>query len=247
MILSYIYTSKTGLKRSANEDFANVFEMEDGLLCIVCDGLGGNNAGDTASKLAVATIEDYFRSNPHEEHLTRLSNAILKANEQIYRVGRSDSQYKGMATTVVVLFIHENKACWGHVGDSRIYISKQDSIVQLTKDHSLVQKLVDNGYISEREAEIHPQRNIIVRALGDKPEVVVDFDYFFLNEDEPWKFLLCTDGVSGVLERDELYSFLRNENLNEISHLLSKEIEERGAPDNYTFIVVANKNITPNN
>lgn len=242
MILSYIYTSKTGLKRSVNEDFANVFELDDGLLCVVCDGLGGNVAGDTASKLAVSTIENYFRINTHEEHLTRLNNAILKANEQIVKAGKSDSQYKGMATTAVVLFIHENKACWGHVGDSRIYLAKHDSMIQLTKDHSLVQKLVDNGYITEREAEQHPQRNIIVRALGDKQDVIVDFDYFYLDENESWKFLLCTDGVSGVVDKEELYSYLRNENLNEISTLLTKEIEERGAPDNFTFIIVANKN-----
>lgn len=241
MILSYIYTSKTGLKRSINEDFSSVYEMEDGLLSVVCDGLGGNVAGDVASRLAGETIAEYYRLNIQEEYLTRINSAILKANERVRAIANRGDQYKGMATTAVVLFVHGNKACWGHVGDSRIYLSKKDSIVQLTKDHSLVQKLVDDGYISNKDAERHPQKNVIVRAVGDKSELVVDFDYLYMNEDEEWKFFLCSDGVSNVIEKEEICDFLKNNDLNEISELLSREVEKRGAPDNYSFVIIANK------
>jgi protein phosphatase len=116
-----------------------------------------------------------------------------------------------------------------------------DELMQLTKDHSLVQRLVDDGYITEEDAERHPNRNVIMRALGDKDQLVVDYNYLFLKENESWKFLMCSDGVSGVLTKEEIKTFLSKDNLQAISKNISDEIEMRGAPDNFSFVIISNK------
>ena len=144
MKLSYIYSSRTGLRRTANEDYVDVFEVEEGLLAVVCDGLGGNNAGEVASKLAVTTIYDYFLENPDDTYPDRINSAIIEANKAIIHASEKNSEYKGMATTAVVLFINQHLAYWGHVGDSRLYFWEEHGITQLSKDHSFVQKLLDD-------------------------------------------------------------------------------------------------------
>ncbi len=241
MKLSYIYSSRTGLKRTANEDFVDVFEVDDGLLAVVCDGLGGNNAGEVASKMAVTTIQNYFMNNPEEEYILKMTNSVIAANNAIISASEKNSELRGMATTVVALLINQNTAVWGHVGDSRIYYYDDSGIEQITKDHSYVQKLLDDGYITAREAENHPHKNVIMRALGDKASILVDAEYFTINKTRPWKFLLCTDGVSNVIKKHELNEILAMNDLEKISKTLSAQIEERGAPDNYSYVVISNQ------
>jgi len=224
-----------------NEDSAKVFNLEDGLLAIVCDGLGGNRAGDVASQTAVEVIHKFFLENPQLDYLNKMHEALVQAHKTILQVGSESANYKGMATTAVVLFIAGNTVYWGHIGDSRIYLLKDGELEQVTKDHSLVQKMVDNGLITSKQAEKHPNRNIIVKALGEDKECEPDSDYFYLHDEQKFKLLLCTDGVCGVLNSNEIFKILSSgENLEEISQKFFNLIEDYGSPDNFSYVIINN-------
>ncbi len=241
MIVNYIFASHLGKRRSVNEDSANVFNLEDGLLSIVCDGLGGNRAGDLASKTAMDTIYKYFAENTQLDHLTRMNNAFIEAHNTILELGSKSEHYKGMATTAVAVFIAGNTVYWGHIGDSRIYLLKEGKLSQVTKDHSLVQKMVDNGLITSKQAEKHPHRNIIVKALGEDKECEPDCDYFYLNDEQQFKLLLCTDGLCGVLNSKEIKQILAGgANLEVISQNFFDLVEDFGSPDNFSYVIINN-------
>jgi protein phosphatase len=238
--MQYRYTSlsEIGLKRLDNEDFFGVFKLEEGLLAVVCDGLGGNKAGEIASQLTVSTIREMFTKLDDIDYLERIKQVIQKANHIVLEKSSGETSLNGMATTVEVLFLNEDTAYWGHVGDSRIYYIKNNKLKQMTKDHSLVQKLVDEGYLTLREAERHPNKNIIIRAIGDNPCIEIDLSKQKLNPKDDYKFFICTDGVTTVISDSELQDFLKSKDLNFISNKLSQVIIERGAPDNYTFVLI---------
>lgn len=239
MVLNYIYTSKVGLKRQKNEDFVRVYELNEGLLSVLCDGLGGNRGGEVASKLAVESFHQNFSQNHVADITQKIHNSVLFANEKLIQTANENEEYMGMATTIEVLYIQDDEAYWAHVGDSRIYILKEDSLLQITRDHSFVQKLLDDGYITEKEAEKHPHKNVIMRALGDKHELTIDSNKMNLSKIGKWKFLLCTDGVSNLLSKNEIEKILKENVLDEIPDIFSEMIEKRGAPDNYSFIIIS--------
>jgi len=241
MVVNYIFASHIGKRRLVNEDSANVFNLEDGLLSIVCDGLGGNRAGDVASKTAVEAIHKFFMENPQLDHLNRINNALIEAHSTLLRMGSESAHYKGMATTAVVVFIAGNTVYWGHIGDSRIYLLIDGELSQVTKDHSLVQKMVDNGLITSKQAEKHPHRNIIVKALGEDKDCEPDCDYFYVHDDQQFKLFLCTDGVCGVLNAKEIKNVLsEGDNLEQISQSFFDIVEEYGAPDNFSYVIINN-------
>jgi protein phosphatase len=238
MQFKYTSLSEIGLKRLDNEDSFGVFKIEDGLLAVVCDGLGGNKAGEIASQLTVNTIREVFTQVKNIDYLERIKQAIQKANHEVLEKSSKESALNGMATTVEVLYLNEDNAYWGHIGDSRIYNLKNNKLKQLTKDHSLVQKLVDEGYLTLREAERHPNKNIIMRALGDNPDIEIDLSKQKLHARDEYKFFICSDGVTAVVSDSELQELLRLKDINSISTKLSQVILERGAPDNYTFVLI---------
>lgn len=238
----YISVSKAGFKRVQNEDAIGIFNLDRGLLCVVCDGLGGNNAGEVASTLSVETIHKSFTLSNHPDYLERLKLCILDANQLLLDKTISEHSLKGMATTVEVFYLTDSTAYWGHVGDSRIYNFKKGKLKQLTKDHSLVQRLIDEGYLSIKEAENHPNRNIITRALGEQTTIDMDLSKLKLLPDEYNLFFICTDGVSGVIRDIELESLLNNNDIEAISQNIISMIEERGAPDNFSFVIIEKKN-----
>ena len=238
MKFKYVTLTDVGLKRSDNEDSFGVYEVDNGLLVIVCDGLGGNKAGDIASKLAVQTIAQTFQNLTDTECLERIKLSILEANKKVMEQSNKDFDMKGMATTAETLFLKDDTAFWGHVGDSRIYYLKNQKLKQLSKDHSLIQKLIDEGYLTLKEAENHPNKNIIMRALGDSENVEVDVSKLKINPAEFGKFFVCTDGVTTVLQNDELEKILNNNNVHYISEVIANMVEKRGAPDNYTFVII---------
>ena len=242
MIFNYITVSRTGLKREHNEDHIGVFEIDGGLLIVVCDGLGGNRGGEIASQLAVETIQTEFRELKKLGVLERIKQSIIKANETIIEKSTNDENLSGMATTSEVLFLKKDFAYWGHVGDSRIYISKNGKLQLLSKDHSLVQRLVDEGYITLKEAASHPNKNIITRALGDNSEVDVDLSKMKLKKKDNNRFLVCTDGVSGVLTDNEIGKLINGNSLSNVADKMSQIIEDRGAPDNYSFVLLTEAN-----
>ena len=239
--MHYTYTSlsKTGFRREENEDALGVFEVDGGILAIVCDGLGGNKAGEVASQLTVEIIHDSFIKSKSGDYLERINLAIQEANNIVFDKSLNNPNLKGMATTVEVLFLSDTTIYWGHIGDSRIYFFKDKKLKQLTKDHSLVQKLVDEGMLTPKDAEFHPNKNIITRALGDTPSVEVDLNKLKFDSGNSCLFIVCTDGVTAEINNDELEEILMLGNSEEISEKLSSIIEERGAPDNYSFVLIS--------
>ncbi len=238
MKYNYISVSETGLKRVCNEDYIGIYNTCGGLLIIVCDGLGGNNAGEVASKMSVETKYSYFSNAEKKDYLQVIKDSITKANRLLQERSQKDIDLWGMATTVEVLWLIRDTAYWGHVGDSRIYLWKNEKLKQVTKDHSLVQKLVDEGKLTLKEAENHPNRNIIMRAVGDKPVIDIDLSKQKLNRRDDIKFFICTDGVTAVIGNDELEILLKQKKLNKVSETLKHIIDERGAPDNYSFVIL---------
>jgi PPM family protein phosphatase len=238
MKYSHVSVSKTGLRRYENEDSFGVFELDDGLLTVLCDGLGGNRAGEVASSLTVETIYNSFTGSDKSDYLERIKDAIQAANNMIIEESNSTPAFKGMATTVEVLFLNSTTAYWGHIGDSRIYKYNDQKMKQITKDHSLVQRLVDEGYLTLKEAENHPNRNIIMKALGDTADVEADLSKLKLNTKEIFKFFVCSDGVTCVVNDEELEEMIGNDDADQVAEKLSKLIEDRGAPDNYSFVII---------
>lgn len=241
MLLNYIINTQIGKVRNLNEDYAAVFQMNKGLLAIVCDGLGGNKAGSVASSMAVNTFYSYFSTLDEKNVLKRIEQSANLTNSAIFECSNANEEYRGMATTAEFLYIEENTAYWGHIGDSSIFYYHLSDLIKITKDHSVVQKLVDLGVITNKEAKMHPHKNVILNALGDNLDFQIDLNYLKLKAKQEWKFLLCTDGVTGVMEKDEIRELLSNNNLKEISESLNEIITNRGAPDNFSYIIISNK------
>lgn len=240
--MNSIYTtvSKVGFIRSENEDAIGVFKTEEGILAIVCDGLGGNNAGEIASQLSVDVIYESFSKSNKPDYLKRIKASFMKANESVYERSVSESELNGMLTTAEVLFIKDDKAYWGHIGDSRIYLFTNYKLKQLTKDHSLVQKMIDEGVLSSEEALLHPNRNIITKALGESGTIEIDLDKLDIQLNNENFFFLCTDGVTCVINNNELEEIFNLSDIHNISRRITSIVEERGAPDNFSFVIISN-------
>lgn len=238
--MKYITESKIGLMRSNNEDNLGVLKNDKTLLAIVCDGLGGYNAGDVASEIAVETILSFFEETSGGDIIKLISDSILEAHNRILIESNKISSQFGMSTTAEVLFVDQKNFYWGHVGDSRIYLFSENRLIQLTKDHSLVQQLIDQGLIDEKNAGKHPNKNIITHALGDEKKLEIDAGNMLLPE-KPWKFFITTDGVTNVIDFFEIEELLKYDDLQKLSEDISNLIESRGAPDNYSFIIISSE------
>lgn len=205
--MKMVYVSDVGRVRAVNEDCAWVSRLEQGYtLGIVADGMGGHQAGDMASKLAVETItQDIVSLAPGlsvQACAEALKAAILHANEVVFRKASEHDEYHNMGTTVVAVLLSGQEGVVGHIGDSRAYQFRQDDLVLLTEDHSLVNELVKNKQISEEEASVHPRRNVLTRALGTDSEVEVDLDHVILEAGDI--LLLCSDGLSNYVTKEEM-------------------------------------------
>lgn len=230
------YKTDIGLKREINED--SVLVCEDLGLFIVADGMGGHNAGEVASSLAVSIIEDYIRSHIEIESKQELiQNAFLKANRDIYLKSLNDPECRGMGTTCSLVLSEEADVYIGHVGDSRIYYVANESIKQITEDHTLVEKLIKNGEITREAAKIHPKRNVITRALGTDSELKVD--YLSQRVENGSKILICSDGLTGKINDDEILKMISTNTIECAVESLVKLANDRGGLDNITIILIS--------
>jgi serine/threonine protein phosphatase PrpC len=238
--LDYKYTSitKKGNDKDRNEDSIGIMELEDGILCIVCDGLGGGLAAGNASDLCVKSIQTYFLESNGKNHLSKIRESIIAANAEIFRMSNSSKKFKGMATTSDVFFFNNHTVFWGHIGDSRIYHLKNGKLHQLTKDHSLVQQMVDRGYISMRAASKHPNKNVIMSALGESLDIEIDSSKLILDTKAYHRFMICSDGVNAVLGKEELEILLNENDLDKCIDTLDEKIQSAGAPDDYSIIII---------
>lgn len=228
--------SDIGNVRKINEDYLGYHEDLNKKLYIVADGMGGHNAGEVASKLAVETTIAYVNSICCLEDLENdLREAIEFSNRKIYDASKDNNSLEGMGTTITACLIRGSKMVIANVGDSRCYIIQDDVIRQVTTDHSLVQQLLDKGAISDEEAAVHPNKNVITRSLGTSPKVNVDT--FALDLKDVRKVILCTDGLSNSVDIDEIYEAAINNDTTSACLKLVELSKERGGRDNITVII----------
>lgn len=231
-----------GKVRSINQDAFALNTLSDGAaLAIVCDGMGGANAGDVASKTAVDIILQYILASytptmNSEAVIKLINNAIASANFEIYDLSLKDENLKGMGTTAVVAVVRENVALICNIGDSRAYLFDNE-LKQITRDHSVVQSLVESGKLSPEQARVHPEKNVITRALGVEKSVLPDSYTVDFNENS--KILLCTDGMSNFVSENRIFEILKNNNIEKITGLLIEEANRGGGKDNITVAVVS--------
>jgi protein phosphatase len=232
-IASYARASDTGKKRRRNEDSYVVAPP----LFAVADGMGGAQAGEVASKLAAAALEE---TDPGAlSGSERLASLIQEANRRVYERASSDPTTSGMGTTMTVALVEADGVTIAHVGDSRAYRVRDGSLEQLTEDHSLVNELLKSGRLSREEAVMHPQRSVITRAVGTDPDV--DVDAFTVSADAGDVFLLCSDGLTDMVGDDDILDVVeRNrDDLDRATKALVSAANRGGGEDNITVIAFA--------
>lgn len=234
MNLNHISKSVVGLVRSANEDFIGDFITKDNLrVHVVCDGMGGHVGGAKASQTAVNSISEYFNGNPNGIVQVALKEAMEFANIQIFGEAQTNPSLTGMGTTCVVLAEKDGLLYLAHVGDSRCYIFSDNKLYRITKDHSYVQTLVDKGEISDAEMESHHRKNELTKALGISDSVEVEVVPDPIKAKKGDKFLLCSDGLTGLVTDKIIAKTIRdNSDLNLCVNKLIKLAEEGGGHDN---------------
>lgn len=229
--------SDVGIRRKLNEDYADFIESEEYKLYIVADGMGGHNAGEVASEMAVNKVKEYIQNNfSNKEGSKILEDAIKYANSKVYEYSTRRNNLKGMGTTLVIALVTQYGITIANIGDSGCFAINGDNIVKITKDHSLVQELIDSGSITEEEGRNHPQKNVITRALGTEGNVKVDI--FNLEKGVYDKFLLCTDGLTNELTNDEILNIVnKSENYIDICDELILVAKKNGGRDNITVVL----------
>lgn len=228
------FLSDIGKVRSLNEDYVLVSEKENYSIYVVADGMGGHNAGEVASKMAAEGIVHYINSNfGLEDTKEILKNAIEKVNTDIYIRSLESNSLSGMGTTITSCLVTKENIIVANVGDSSCFGIKDNIIVKITKDHSFVQELLDMGTITEVEAANHPKKNIITRAVGTAKSV--DVDMFVIDTNVYDKYLLCSDGLTNEITKEEIMSIVvNNNNLTDICSKLVNLAKDKGGKDNIT-------------
>jgi serine/threonine protein phosphatase PrpC len=202
--------SITGQVRQANEDSCGFATVPNGELFVVCDGMGGHVGGATASRIAVAQIIEHFKAQRYDDIYQALNDALLRANTQILGEAAAEPSLKGMGTTACIVLVDGPDAYIAHVGDSRIYLyeAAKQRLFRITKDHSLVQALVDQGQLDDRDAEHHPQKNVIMKALGTKEDLRPEVYRSPVQPATGDMFLICSDGLSGMVDDNGIEAIL---------------------------------------
>ena len=227
-----------GMKRQQNQDY--LFYSDDKVgalpnLYIVADGMGGHNAGDIASKTAVESTIEYIKDSGLKNPVTILRRAIIYANAQVLKLARGNRAYSGMGTTFVAAVVDEDTLYVANIGDSRLYTIKDD-IEQVTMDHSLVEELIRSGRLDRNKGRNHPEKNIITKALGIDEEVEPDF--FEVRLEPGDKILMCSDGLSNMIEDDEIKDIVDNsEDISKACSVLIDQANYYGVRDNISVII----------
>ena len=231
-----------GKAREKNQDYYYVSEENDEpKIYILADGMGGYKGGEVASKLATESVKKYIQSNfdsiikDKESILKLIASAVEYANMVVYEKSKETQELEGMGTTLEVCLIYNNKAYIGHVGDSRVYRIRNEVIRKLTKDHSYVQQLIEDKKITREEAKTHPKKNMITRALGCTP--YVEPDLRARNFEKGDIFILCSDGLTNMVEEKQIYEIIK-EDIHNAAERLVDEANQAGGYDNITVIII---------
>lgn len=228
----------TGMVRDNNEDF---FVYDDNLnFFVVADGIGGHNAGEVASELACSIILDNLKKH-YDDYSDKLplilSKSIEKANKAVYMKSLENDKFEGMGTTITLGILSDNIVYAAHVGDSRMYKLNEGKIEQVTRDHTLVNELLKNGSITTEEARVHPQRNIITKAVGSSEKLIVDI--FELEVEEGNVLLLCSDGLTDTTTDEEILDIINaSSDYDDACERLVNKANNSGGADNITVMLV---------
>lgn len=229
-----------GRTRNTNQDYVFCEENAVGSfpnLFIVADGMGGHNAGDTASRMCVEEVVSQIEQSTKVTPIGTFEQAVAAANEKVFQASLSDKALNGMGTTIVATVVFGDTAYIVNVGDSRLYVYK-DTFRQVTIDHSLVEEMVQSGKLHKEDMRTHPNKNIITRALGTNSEVKADC--FEIEVDEGDVLLLCSDGLSNMLEDEKIERIIRSnrEDMSEAGRQLVQEANEAGGKDNISVVLI---------
>lgn len=240
-MLKTFSATDTGKKRNINQDYIFSSETPVGKLpnlFLVADGMGGHKAGDYASRVTVETIIDVIEKEPEEtEPRDLFRKAISEANTFVFEQASSEECLEGMGTTVVVAVCKGNQLHVANVGDSRLYVIHEDEMIQVTRDHSLVEEMVRRGTISRDEARNHPDKNIITRAVGVNGQV--EADYFQVELFPGDLILMCSDGLSNMLEEGEIHMIVKKgRDLVEMVQNLVDAANQNGGKDNISVVLI---------
>lgn len=235
--------SDIGKARELNQDYYYISkETDEPKIYILADGMGGYKGGEIASKLATDSVRKYIENNfdstpkEKEEILKLIGSAVEYANMVVYEKSKEIPELEGMGTTIEVCLIYNNKAYIGHIGDSRIYRIRKEVIRKLTKDHSYVQKLVEDKKITREEAKSHPKKNMLTRALGCTP--YVEPDLRARNFEKGDVFIICSDGLTNMVDEKRIYELVKNDITTATDNLI-KEANDAGGYDNITVIIIS--------
>ncbi|MCD5322634.1 MULTISPECIES: Stp1/IreP family PP2C-type Ser/Thr phosphatase [Pontibacillus] len=237
----YFLTDK-GQVRSHNEDAGGIFfNQHSQVLAVVADGMGGHRAGDVASNIATTSLHNkWFDAQPistAEEAESWLQETVKSVNQELFQYALNHEECKGMGTTIVAAICTQEFVSVAHIGDSRCYLSNEFGFKQITEDHSLVNELVRAGQISKEDAEHHPRKNVLLKALGTESETSVDINTVIWEEDD--KLLLCSDGLSNKMADEELVEFVQEPlPLEKAAEKLVTIANERGGEDNISLVLV---------
>lgn len=241
--MQYWGITDLGCIRAQNQDMYQIEQLDKHtLLCVVCDGMGGAKSGNVASTLAtdvfIQEIRQSFVSAMDQKQLDQmLQSAVKLANFTVYDQSRQFEEFSGMGTTLVALLISGKQITVVNVGDSRAYSITENGVEQLTKDHSLVQMMIDKGELTPEQAKTYPGKNLITRAIGT--EMVVNCDIFHRELTPGECFLLCTDGLCNVVDEQEmLFEVVHGGEKTDVCERLLAIAKNRGAPDNVTCVLV---------
>lgn len=232
--------SDTGRVRSLNEDSMTAFDSPNGYVVVVCDGMGGQNAGDVASQLATTVITEILTDNTFDTPEEAISNSIIAANRAILIQAQNDPELSGMGSTCVMAIIKDGKVYYGGVGDSRIYYYSNGMIRQVTKDQSYVQTLVDMGEITQSMAEHHAEKNQITNALGLENMTPPVIGQMPIIPEVDSTVLLCSDGLTGMINNQAIASIMSRSDLTmqQRAETLVQQANEAGGEDNITIQLI---------
>ena len=223
-----------GKVRQINED--SFLDREDLHLWVIADGMGGHHAGDVASQAIVQTLNEITPRKRLSTYIDEIEDRLIGVNQKLRQMAAEHEDNRTIGSTVVSMVALDNYFALLWAGDSRAYRARSDSFLQLTRDHSQVEELVERGIILREEAESHPASNVITRAVGATDQLYIDVD---IDKAEPGDtFLLCSDGLYKHLSEDEIAACMKNESLEEICQSLIDLTLERGATDNVTLVVI---------
>lgn len=236
--------SNVGKQRKSNQDYADYFKSDyNQYLFVLCDGVGGHQAGDVASELTTKYLGKLFKQLNKE--LTRedaslwIGEAIEEVNTYLFEESLKSRELEGMGTTLVLSLITKDFVLIAHVGDSRAYVFNQGQLIQKTEDHSLVNELVRSGEITEEQGNLHPQRNVVTQSIGVTSDV--RYELAELPLDEVDSLMLCSDGLTNMVSHEDLVDFFQKaEDVEQLADSLIIAANDAGGRDNITIIIMSN-------